>query len=400
MKITGIISEYNPFHNGHKYHIEKSKELICDDTAIVAVMSGNFTQRGEPAMFDKWTRAELAVLHGVDLVIELPFISSCGSAEQFAKGGIRILNGLGCIDYISFGSECGNVGCLNKVAVYLSEESTEFSKALKKRLNAGISYPKARAEAVEKLFGNEYSEVLNKPNNILAIEYLKQLHITGSSITPITVKRKGTGHSESCLDSSGFASALSIRKALKEGQNIRKHVPWAPFVCTAISTDDLYEQIAMQILKADIDELADIVSINEGFENRLKNMIRYCADYETLVKMLKTKRYTRTRLQRILIHVLMNLTEEKFYIADRGGLYARILAFNDKGSEVIKQIKKSDADIKIITNVNKDTGKEAPEFPSVELDIKATDIYNLATRNDLYENSDFVKTPFIGKNDC
>ena len=187
MKVSAIVAEYNPFHNGHKFHIEETKRRTgCD--CVVAVMSGNFVQRGEPALFNKWHRAEAAVRSGVDLVIELPAAYSCAGAEFFAKGAVRILNRLGCVDHLSFGAEETSLDTLKNIAGMLAFEGKEISDSIKKYMNEGISYAAARSKAVAGSGPAGYAEIISKPNNILAVEYLKQLILSGSSIEPLVIE--------------------------------------------------------------------------------------------------------------------------------------------------------------------------------------------------------------------
>ena len=214
--VLGIIAEYNPFHNGHLYHILKSKEITKDDY-VIAVMGGNFTQRGESSIVDKWTKAEMALAGGVDLVIELPTLYSVSSAENFADGAIKILNSLKVVDHISFGSECKELNKLNIIANILYEESKEFKTILSEELQKGISFPKARENAViNYLKDKSYLNILSEPNNILAIEYLKSLKKHRSKIKPVLVPRKNSGHLN--LDYTGtISSATSIRNMIKTG---------------------------------------------------------------------------------------------------------------------------------------------------------------------------------------
>lgn len=227
--VLGIVSEYNPFHNGHILHFKKSLELTKADFTI-AIMTGNFAQRGEPALTDKWSKTEMALRQGIDLVIELPTIYSISSAENFATGSIKILNSLGIIDYLSFGSEIGQIKPLNDVASILAKEPKEFSNILKSQLKSGLSYPKAREIAMQVYFGNSpiYMEALQNPNNILGVEYLKALKKTNSSITPVTVKREYSEYNSSKIKN-GITSASGIRDMLQNDKNIHQVVPYETY---------------------------------------------------------------------------------------------------------------------------------------------------------------------------
>lgn len=215
MNITGIITEYNPFHNGHLYHLNSAKkETNCD--GVVCVMSGNFVQRGEPALIDKWKRAEMAILNGVDLVIELPTFYALSSAEFFAKGSISILDSISVIDNIFFGSECGNISYLEKIAKTLTLESFDLQSKIKENLKSGMTFAKARELSLKDILKDDsLEEVLSSSNNILGIEYIKSLINLNSSILPITLKREGSRYNDKSLTST-FASATSIRENLKK----------------------------------------------------------------------------------------------------------------------------------------------------------------------------------------
>ena len=230
MKICGIVCEYNPFHNGHKYHIEQTKEKY-GATHIAAVMSGNFTQRGDVALIDKYKRTETALKNGVDLVIELPVAYALASAEQFAQGAVYLLNSLGCVDMLSFGSESGDIKLLRETAgaVYYAMESEEFNKQLK----SGLAYPAALQKAIEKYYTDDVIETLAAPNNTLAIEYLKALDTFASPIEPVTVKRAAAGHDSEIDNPSQIVSASQLRKMIAEGKDISALAPESDFSNTA-----------------------------------------------------------------------------------------------------------------------------------------------------------------------
>ncbi|HML38127.1 MAG TPA: nucleotidyltransferase family protein, partial [Bacillota bacterium] len=213
MKVLGIIAEYNPFHNGHRYHLEESVKLTSPDFTV-CVMSGDFTQRGEPAMADKWIRAAATVENGVDLVLELPFAFACNNAEFFAAGAVDILNRLGCVTHLSFGSEAGELSALSQAADYLAYEDDELKNTIREFADQGLSFPRARYEAVKMCRGEAYSDVLRSANNILAVEYLKQLRLMKSEIEPVTVKRYGTGYHD-MGSYENIASATAIRHQVK-----------------------------------------------------------------------------------------------------------------------------------------------------------------------------------------
>ena len=226
-KILGIVSEYNPFHNGHIVHLRQSIEST-QSQFVIAVMSGNFIQRGDTAIVDKWTRAEMALRQGVDLVIELPTVYATSSAENFAYGAIKILDSIGIVDYVSFGSECGNINLMADIADVLNDEPQEYSQLLHDQLQLGRSFPSAREIAINEYFlGNTtYTNILKSPNNILGIEYIKALKALNSNIIPITIRRNYVDYNSTSPDlEKGIASASAIRTMIQNGKSIRKVVP-------------------------------------------------------------------------------------------------------------------------------------------------------------------------------
>lgn len=412
MNVLGIIAEYNPFHNGHLYQLQKSVD-IAEADFVVAIISGNFTQRGETPLFSKWKRSEMAVECGVDLVIELPFAFACNNAEYFAKGAIEILNRLDCITHLSFGSESGDLNLLKKTADFLSRETEDFKFNLKNNLKNGQSYPKARFEAVKACLGEEASEILTNPNNILAIEYLKQLNITNSDIIPITVKRMESEYHDTTLRGS-IASASALRKALIEDSKEPSHIcDFIPFPCLktfesafkdekiSASSHEHMEQLYYKILTAKIlsassYDLSHIFSVSEGLENNLKSAVRHSNNLFELKERIKSKRYTSTRISRMLAHILMGLTKTDFNaILEAEKYYARILAFNQKGAKLLKYIKKNEnTNIPCITNLNKEADSLIDCQLLLSYDLFSSDLYNLLWGNNIYNNSDQIKKPY------
>ena len=402
MKVLGIITEYNPFHNGHLYHLEKAKEMTEVDV-VVAVMSGNFVQRGEPAILDKWRRAQIAVECGVDLVLELPFVFACNNAEYFAKGAIGILNGIGCVDDIVFGSETGDIDAIARGARFLSDESDTFKERLKVYTDKGLSYPAARAKAFAETSG-EAGNLLNSPNDILAVEYLKQIYLTGSMIRPHAIKRLGQGYNSQNTQTP-FASASAIRNFAMKSSDISEICNCLPFQSyvnlagiqetIAERQEKLCELITARILTADTEELSKIFSATEGIENRLKTSARLSHDMDELVGKIKSRRYTETRIRRLLMHTLMGFDKESAeHIAAEKLLYTRVLAFSDKGSTLLRHIRKEEcAEIPVVTNINKEIPASHPARALLKFDQRASDIYNLISGLELYEFSDFVRKP-------
>lgn len=391
---VGIIAEYNPFHNGHKYHLEQALTESGADVCV-SVISGNFTQRGEIALLDKWTRAEMAVRNGVNLVVEMPTVFACSNAGYFAEAGVEILEALGA-ESICFGSESGNTEELSRIAREIESNRQNLEEEIKDGVKDGLAYPKARSRAVSKLLGEKAASAIESPNNILAIEYIRRM----KNARPLAVKRLGAGyHDTDSLDS--MASATAVRKLLKEGGDISRIVPEIsremlenPRDCFADS-QMLAPLIIQNILQKSAGELNSVFGAEEGLGNIMKNRVRYWKSYEDIVDELKSKRYTRTRIERVLVHTLLGIKREDMLFASK---YTRVLAFDEKGSKYLKQVKKSgECKLPIITNVNRD--KDAlPEIQeTLEKDILAADIYNMACGRDLYENSEYVKKPAVIK---
>lgn len=406
MKVVGIIAEYNPYHNGHAYHFSQSIAKTGADFSV-CVMSGDFTQRGEPAMMNKWTRARMAVENGVDLVFELPYAFACNNAEYFAMGAVDILNRIGCVTHLSFGSESGELSLLLDAASLLAEESRELSESIKQFIDRGLSYPKARCEAVKKCGGHDAASVLNSANNILAVEYLKQIKVTGSNIVPVTVKRYGTGYLEKGF-CENIGSATAIRDKMTETQElegIRSFIPEETYRVLKtfyrnvhVKFNDFYSLLIYKILTCSSEQLSSILSATEGLENKMKKAIPKARDVESLIKSIKSKRYTETRIQRLLSHTLVGLEKEPFREILRERInYGRVLAFNQKGADLLKMIKKNDWNtIPVLTNINKELTVDEKEWKLLKYDILAADIYDLVTDGEIYNNSDYVRKPFKG----
>ena len=404
MKVLGIIAEYNPFHNGHLYHLHESIKIAAPDYTV-CVMSGDFMQRGEPAMADKWIRTEAAVKNGIDLVVELPFAFACNNAEFFAYGAVDILNRLGCVTSLSFGSESGELSALEKTARSIAYESNELKNSIREYADQGMSFPKARYEAVKKCMGECCSDMLKNANNILAVEYLKQLHLTRSSIEPMTVTRYGTGyHDKDSFEN--IASATAIRQLIRESdrlENIMKFIPSQSFqvfnrVYSSINIlfNDFYKLLIYKILTSNAEELGSILSATEGLENRVKSAISKSTDMESLIKEVLSKRYTDTRIRRLMTHILIDLKKNDFReITDKKINYARVLGFSSKGAELLKYIKKEELNsIPILTNINREIERDSDEWKLLKYDILASDIYNLAAYGEIYSHSDYVRMPY------
>ena len=404
-KTVGIIAEYNPFHNGHLFHLNETKKRGQAD-CIVAVMSGCFTQRGEPAIADKWLRTAAAIENGVDLVFELPFVFACNNAEYFAKGAVRLLDALGCIDSFSFGSEQGSLDELLHTAQMLQHESDAFREKLAFFLNAGHSYPKARCEAVEATAGKQAASVLKDPNNILAVEYLKEWLTLQSNMTPITIPRIGAGHNDQTIGGD-ISSATSIRREFKAPDPFTRIDPVVPAATQAFlktidfngfnDNNSLFTIAVYKILNTSSLDLSNILSAGEGLENRLRKAAESSKDFEDLVQSVKTRRYTETRIRRLLIHTLLDLRKDDFFrILNAGTLYARVLGFSKQGASLLKKIKKTQcATIPVITNIHSEETADERIRELMDYDIRSSDLYHLVFNGDVYKESDHRQKPYF-----
>jgi predicted nucleotidyltransferase len=414
MKIVGLITEYNPFHLGHKLHLKESLNL-SGATHSICIMSGSFVQRGEPAITDKWTRARMAVENGVDLVIELPFVYAVQSAEMFSFGAVRILDATNVVTHLAFGSEVGNVEPLSNISDLLVEEPVEYRRLLKKNLSEGYSYPVSRSRAISgfksKIEGDSdyYHNMLLKSNNILGIEYLKALKKLNSRIMPVTFRRVGHAYKDTSTHL-GIASATAIRSELinKGLESVRHLVPSETFTLLSnyeslhhkFNTLNNYTQlIRYSLLSKSNTQLTKFLDMESGLENRLiEHALRAC-EAEALVKSVTTKRYTSTRIRRILIHILADLNRIAIENAMREKPeYVRILASNSKGFEILNEIKKKSG-LSIITkfsDMSVNLGLTSREM--LEKEVLATNLYFLGLNNNSSNfNLDYTKTPYIMK---
>lgn len=399
MNITGIITEYNPFHNGHLYHLNTAKK-VTNCHGIVCIMSGNFVQRGEPAIIDKWKRAEMALLNGVDLVIELPTFYAVSSAEFFAKGAVGILNNIGIVDNIFFGSECGDVNLLYKIAEALTKEPEELKLKIKENLKSGVTYAKAREKALIDILDNEsLNEVLSNSNNILGIEYIKAIIKSNSSITPLTMKREGSKYNDKEFNTR-FSSATSIRENIKKNFNLNLLESYMPSpsldILTSLSKnnypfvfeEDMYKFIKYRLLTNCIN-FNNLFEAKEGIDNKIIKEIYYSSSYEDFVFRIKSKRYTYTKISRLLSQLFFSLDNYSFEeLLKEENLYARILGFNDTGRLILKEMKKKSS-IPIITKVSKNNSNKL-----LQLDIQSTKAYSILN-NKVNPLSDYLLSPII-----
>ena len=378
MKITAVISEYNPFHFGHKYQLEEIKK---NSDAVIVIMSGPFVQRGEAAITDKWTRAKAALLNGADLVFELPVIYALNSAKEFAFGAVRLLDGTGVVDELCFGSECGDINKLLSAARALENEPKTVSDKIQQLISSGLSYPAAREIAFEEIIPQG---VLSEPNNILAVEYIRALLSLNSSIAPATIKRCGSGYHD--IDVNRFASATGIRDKIFTGKEFSDLLPCPDFDVYCTSNLDTAMTAKLRMVSAEY--LSTINGVSEGLENRIKRAALIYSSIDDIASEIKTKRYTMTRIKRILISALLDITSE---LASSNATYLRVLGMNNIGTEILRQIK-NNSDLDIITKTA-DYKKVNPVF---DLDIRAQNIFALCGGNKK-GNADLTTSPIVLK---
>lgn len=406
--VVGIIAEYNPFHNGHAYHLAKSKELAKADY-VIAVVSGNFVQRGNVSLINKWDKANMALAEGADLVIELPTVYSISSAENFAYGAIKILNSLNIVDYVAFGTELDDINVLDRCADILYKEPQKFVNLLNHELSKGLSFPKARENALLMYLNDirTYSNVLSSPNNILAIEYLKALKKLKSHITPISIKRKNAGYNDLEI-TNNFASATAIRKKIIDNKpaGLSKLMPANSYRILYNSIQkghfvkditSFEKEILYVLRKMSIKEIANLPDVSEGLEHSIKNAANSCNTIEEFMNIIKTKRYTNTRIQRILLYALLGITKDDMKNSAKVQPYIRVLGMNKKGKDLISVISHSNPSLNIITSVKKyiDSNPNKTLQSMLNIDINATNTYTLGYEKDSWSNLDFTHNMII-----
>jgi predicted nucleotidyltransferase len=417
MLVLGVIAEFNPFHNGHQFLLQKSKELTGADFSI-AIMGGNFLQRGEPACWNKWVRTEMALRSGFDLVIELPFVFSSQDARGFAQAGVKILDSLGVVDYITFGCENENIEIFSILATLIRKDPPFIRKIIKEELKKGDSFPKIREKAIisfyreynHELTGiplNKIRNVLRQPNNILALEYMISLQKLKSNIKVLPVKRIGSRFSEYKLEGR-YSSATAIRNIINQYyynscnpqllKELKKTMPLSTYQIISEQLKDginpvlfsnFEQSIFNRLRSVPMQDLKRINGIQEGLENILKKAALLTGNIEELISMTKSKRYTRTRIQRIIIHSLLNLTKQEVKTFNNNGpLYCRVLGMTKKGRDILKKAKLNSKlpmvqQLKRFYRHNNNLGKDIV-LNMLNYDILATDLYVLAyNRRDL-----------------
>ncbi|MEK3882092.1 nucleotidyltransferase [Paenibacillus sp. PL2-23] len=406
MRAVGLIVEYNPFHNGHLYHLRQSVK-ITDAEAVVAVMSGNFLQRGEPAMWDKWTRTRMALAGGCDLVIELPCAYATQAAEWFAYGAVSLLEATGVVDAFCFGTESGQLAPLLRAADIAAEEPPRFRELLMGGLGSGASYPVAYSRAVQAYLGEQGAEDMSRfpfdqPNHTLGLHYLIALKRLKGTMTPYTIAREKAQYHQSDVTDSSIASATAIRKLLLESRSLQGISRYVPSSTSSILSERLdagvpamgweqYEKpLFRMLLTQDRHRLAEFHEITEGLEHRILNALPELESwsFESLLGALKTRRYTRTKLQRALLSILLGHAKEDF-TRDKlaGGVrYIRVLGFTDKGRELLKDMRRQ-ASLPVLMSAARPPGS----YRYLELDVRASNAYMLGVpgaslQRDLYRD--------------
>ena len=385
MQAVGVIVEYNPFHNGHLHHFHEAKRAANADV-VVAVMSGHFLQRGEPALVDKWTRTQMALKAGVDVVIELPYVFATAQAPQFASGSTFLLNALKCTSF-AFGSEAGVIDPFLNTYYLMQQYRTDYNATVKNAMKTGNSYPKALHIAFESLKEkmNEPLIDLNQPNNILGYHYVEAAIKQKLNIKPLTIQRIQAGYHDDINNENEIASATGIRKAIFEHNNlqaVQQFVPqttyeqllkWQSENNPFMSWERIWPMLQYAILRHNPEQLKQYADVSEGLENSLLKQAAQAASFQQFMNGIKSKRYTWTRLQRTILHIFTGITREHLH-AHQTPTYIRILGMTQNGQKYLSQVKK-ELDLPLISRVGSNNN------PLLALDLHATTIYNLCLQH-------------------
>lgn len=391
MQVNGIIAEYNPFHNGHKYQMEEARRRTSASYTIV-VMSGNFVQRGAPALLDKHSRAEMALRCGADLVLELPTLYASSSAEYFASGAVALLDRLGVVTHLCFGSECGDVTVLSRIAEILAEEPAEYSSALKRFLQQGYSYPNARINALMQLypFLEGHWQVFSSPNNILGIEYIKTLHRRKSALQPVTTKRTGAGYHDRQTDVE-ICSALALRQALYAGSKPSQlgcHMPPEAERILAdwlarnrlLRSNNFSSMLHYKLLLERDHGYQDYLDVSPSLSARIQNRLGEFTSFDGFCDLLKTKEMTYNRISRCMLHILLDITKADM---DMGRAmdyipYARILGFRKSSEPLLSAIKEKSSIPLVSKLADAEALLDPAAYAMLRQDVLAGEIYQAA----------------------
>lgn len=392
MQFCGIICEFNPFHNGHKYLIEQAKKQTGD--TIVCLMSGDFVQRGEPAFQEKYIRAKTAIQHGADIVLELPTIFACSNAENFAFGAVKTLNAFG-ITHLAFGIENTNLDILNQIAEIKYNNSVSFQNSFKNEIENGINFNTALKRAIASEIGDEeVIEILAKPNNILAIEYLTAIKKLGSKIEPLAISRVDNGYN-AITEKDVFLSASGIREKLLNGEDVSKFTP------NQINSNEVFDNtnknkfdtLALHTLRTlSANTLEKIYDYNEGIEYRIKDFANKTSNLDELTTLVATPRYREPRVKKLLIYPLLNVTKSNAKLAKKIKPFAKVLAISKSQKEILSSVKKSKISL-VVTNKDYDLLSENQK-KIIDIDLTASNIYNLC-KNSIHNNDKKTGTLFI-----
>ncbi len=373
----GIVAEFNPFHNGHKHIVDTLK--ANGENTVTAVMSESFVQRGECACMSPYERTLAALSCGVDLVLSLPVPYATASAERFAEGGVTVLGSLGCIDALSFGSESGDVESLKKCAKAITAE--EFSPLLENRLSEGLSFPTARQKALGDMYGDAFGDALSSPNDLLGVEYIKAIEKNNYPITPVAIKRVGVSHDSKEVNVD-FCSASAIRSFLKNGEDYKGFMPTESFniLSEAVSSGNapadfgkLETTILYKLRTMSAEDFRKIPDVSEGLEYRFCEAVGNSVTLSEILEKVKTKRYTHSRLRRIVLCALLGITKQDTELEVP---YIRVLGFNSKGAEVLKQAKKT-ATLPIVSKSSDFKYLDENAQRIFGLECRARDIFSL-----------------------
>ncbi|MCX8075339.1 MAG: nucleotidyltransferase [Clostridia bacterium] len=396
MKVLGIVAEYNPFHNGHKYHIEQAKKLTNSDYVII-VMSGSFTQQGRIAIYNKFERSKLAINNGADLVIELPTIYAVASAEYFSYGAINLLDKLGIVDTVCFGSEIDDINILENIANNFIENEDNIWNKLKIKLKDGESFAKSRENVLREFLNEDSIEAISKSNNILALEYIKAIKKLNSNMKPYLIKRLGNDYNDNNISKNeyNFVSATSIRKCIKNKdiELVKDYIPNDTYnliqSSKACFDDSLFHILKYKILSSTKHDLSKINEISEGLENKVITAAHISNTYSEFVENIKSKRYVESRIRRILTNILLNISKEDLNNAIRKNIaYGHILSISKNGKKLLSELSKT-SKIPILTSISDNilSNKEDIIIRNLKLDILASNIHSMLS--ELKSNMDY-----------